>query len=349
MESWFGRGAKASPQRELVPSPDDHFFESLGPYMLDLEKALQTVREEAYALGAVRSDLSVGWYNFGRALTLIRTADGAGGMGATAGLMGDVICAATASRRRSGLTAAGSKSQNRPEDPIDDYMIEDYSKRIQTLREVVAMRREFRASHTDALEAAKASRADSLLAGTYKGSMTSQDDVRHAEANHQIAQEEVEIERASFEAFTQRALREVNRFRADADKSSRSALAQFCDAREAYHRRGGQFWGDLQSALEGVDFDAALSAAPSLVDRSERLKRDAASALSATSAVPLRPPVRVDPPGATAEEGDIPSLWGKWDVFADDVELEQTTAPFSVVTGGFKPPPRSAFPPSIPR
>ena len=44
-------------------------------------------------------------------------------MGATAGLMGDVICAATASRRRSGLNAAGSKSQNRPEDTIYDYMI----------------------------------------------------------------------------------------------------------------------------------------------------------------------------------------------------------------------------------
>ena len=112
-----------SPQIELVLSPDNHFFELLGTYMLDLEKDLQTVRGESYALGAVRSDLSVGWYNFRRDLTLIWTADGAGGMSATAVLMGDVICAATTSRRRSGLTAAGSKSKNRPEDIIDDYMI----------------------------------------------------------------------------------------------------------------------------------------------------------------------------------------------------------------------------------
>ena len=54
---------------------------------------------------------------------LIGTADGGGGMGATSGLVGDVICAATTIRRRSGMTAAGSKSQNRPEDTIDDYMI----------------------------------------------------------------------------------------------------------------------------------------------------------------------------------------------------------------------------------
>ena len=58
--SWFGRGAKACPQRELVLSPDNHFFELLGPYMLDLEKGLQTVWEEAYARGEVHSDLSVG-------------------------------------------------------------------------------------------------------------------------------------------------------------------------------------------------------------------------------------------------------------------------------------------------
>ena len=44
-------------------------------------------------------------------------------MGTTAGLMGDVICAATTRRRRSGLTAAWSKSQNIPEDTINDYMI----------------------------------------------------------------------------------------------------------------------------------------------------------------------------------------------------------------------------------
>ena len=123
MGSWFGRGANAFPKRELVLSPYDHFSELLGPYMLNLEKALQTVWEEAYTLGSVLSDLSVGWYNFGRALTLIRTADGDGDMGATARLMGDVICAAITSRQRSVLTAAGSKSKNRPEDTIDDYMI----------------------------------------------------------------------------------------------------------------------------------------------------------------------------------------------------------------------------------
>ena len=50
---------KASPQRDLVLYPDDHFFELLGPYILDPEKALQSVQEEAYTLGAVRSDLSV--------------------------------------------------------------------------------------------------------------------------------------------------------------------------------------------------------------------------------------------------------------------------------------------------
>ena len=123
MGPWFGRGAKASPQKELVLSPDNNFFELLGPYMLDLEKALQNVREEDYALGAVHSDLSVGWYNFGRSLNLIRKSDGAGGMGATDELMGDMICAATTSRRISGLTASGSKSQNRPEDTINNYMI----------------------------------------------------------------------------------------------------------------------------------------------------------------------------------------------------------------------------------
>ena len=100
---------KASPQRELVLSPDNHFFELLGTYMLDLEKAIKTVREEAYALGAVHSDLSVGLYNFGRALTLTWTTDGSRRTGETAGLMGNVICATTTRRKRSGLTAAGSK------------------------------------------------------------------------------------------------------------------------------------------------------------------------------------------------------------------------------------------------
>ena len=88
-----------------------------------MEKALKTVWEEAYAPGEVRSDLSVGWYNSGRALTLIRVSDGAGAMGATSGLMGDMICVSMASRRRSGLTAAGSKSKNRLEDLINDYII----------------------------------------------------------------------------------------------------------------------------------------------------------------------------------------------------------------------------------
>ena len=121
--SWFGRGAKLSLQREIFLSPDDQFFESLENSMFDLEKAMLTVLEEAYALGAVRSYLSVGWYNFVRYLMLIRTADGAREMGTIYGLMGVVICAATTSRRRSGITAAGSKSKNRPDNTINDYMI----------------------------------------------------------------------------------------------------------------------------------------------------------------------------------------------------------------------------------
>ena len=52
--SWSGRGANASPQRELVLYPDNHFFELLEPYMLNLEKSPQTVQDEAYTLGAVR-------------------------------------------------------------------------------------------------------------------------------------------------------------------------------------------------------------------------------------------------------------------------------------------------------
>jgi len=253
--TWLTNRTTAISGCELVPSPDDCIFEDAWTYTTNLEKSLKNAYSQASCVTKLHNDLSSGWYDFGKALTLLRIADKEG-QGVPAGLAGDAICSCLGD-----ITADTTIPKTRK---LEKDLL-DHLKAVQMLREAMQTRHEHRLSYTAALKSITAKR-DQLnkLRLSAESNPKSQTKIADAETNLRNAQESAESVRADYDIVSKRVLREMDRFKKESLISMQATFGDLCILQQEYHAEIGNFWAGASEQLCDMELSTRKAFPPAL-------------------------------------------------------------------------------------